>query len=119
MGLSVALAVGMVIAVLPGEDSDALSLSGRLNPNTATAPSLARLPGIGQARAAALLAYRARIHAQTGREPVFSGLEDLTQIRGIGSKTVEAIAPWLDFDASSHSTAQPNTPPTSSPTPAR
>lgn len=69
-----------------------------VNPNSAPWTSLIRLPGIGPARAAAIVAYRDGLIPQ-GRETVaFGGPEDLERVDGIGPATVEEIRPWLRFD---------------------
>ena len=55
-----------------------------LDLNTATAEQLATLPGIGEAKAAAIISYREEI----GR---FDYVEDLLEVRGIGDAIVEGI----------------------------
>jgi competence ComEA-like helix-hairpin-helix protein len=72
----------------------------KINPNDAASVSLARLPGIGWARAAMIVAYRERFAQENGRATAFRGPEDLAVIRGIGPATVEKMRPWLRFDAS-------------------
>jgi competence ComEA-like helix-hairpin-helix protein len=72
------------------------SPAGGLNPNTATAASLERLPGIGPARAAAIIDYR-RKHRAGGMQPAFRHLEDLQNVKGIGPKTAGALAELLVF----------------------
>ncbi|MBL7215166.1 MAG: helix-hairpin-helix domain-containing protein [Phycisphaerae bacterium] len=67
----------------------------RINPNTAPVGSLVRLPGIGRARALDILHFR---QTNTIDEVVFKTADDLQAIRGIGPKTAENIAPWLEFD---------------------
>jgi len=62
----------------------------RIDPNTASAASLRRLPGIGQVRADAIIAYRAGHGA-----PRFVRPEDLTAVAGIGPGTIRQIAPYL------------------------
>ena len=52
--------------------------------NTATEPELAQLPGIGTARAAAIVEQRRR-HGPFGR------LEDLGRVPGLGSATIERL----------------------------
>ena len=66
----------------------------RINPNTATAASLTRLPGIGKARALDMIDYRR--HHQDG--PAFRTAGDMENIKGIGPKTAEKISPWLTFE---------------------
>jgi len=72
----------------------------KVNPNDAAPVSLARLPGIGSARAAMIVAYRERFAQENGRARAFRRPEDLAVIRGIGPVTVEKMRPWLRFDAS-------------------
>jgi len=65
----------------------------RINPNTASAGSLQRLPGIGKVRAESIIAYR-RTHGPVA----FRCAEDLAEIRGIGPAIVRNVAPDLAFD---------------------
>jgi competence protein ComEA len=58
-----------------------------LNVNTATPDELQRLPGIGPALAA-------RIVAERERQP-FVSVEDLQRVSGIGPKTVEKLRPFV------------------------
>jgi len=59
--------------------------------NTAAAEELERLPGVGPAMAARILAYR----AQAGS---FGKLEDLMQVTGIGPKKFAKIAPFVKLN---------------------
>jgi competence protein ComEA len=59
--------------------------------NTATLEDLRRLPGIGQKRADAILALRARL----GR---FRALEDLLKVKGLGRATLKRIRPLVRLD---------------------
>jgi competence ComEA-like helix-hairpin-helix protein len=97
-GLSLVLALCLVIATFGRGEGNTIKLTGRVNPNTASPASLARLPGIGLTRAQAIVAYRARIREETGREAIFGCPEDLRAIAGIGPKTVDNMASWLEFD---------------------
>ncbi len=72
--------------------------AGRVNPNTADWPSLARLPGLGPAKAQAIVAYRLLQEQLTGRV-VFRKPGDLAVVKGIGPATVEQIGPFLEFSA--------------------
>jgi comEA protein len=64
----------------------------RLNPNTASAVSLQRLPGIGPAKAQAILDYR-----QAHGQHAFRSPSDLAAVKGIGQNTVEHLKPYLIF----------------------
>jgi competence protein ComEA len=70
-------------------------LNDLVNPNTAPAASLMRLPDIGPSRAAAIVQYRQQFAAEG--KPVFQTHVDLEKVKGIGPKTVEKIKPWLYF----------------------
>ena len=59
----------------------ATSAIAKVNINTATAEELATLPGIGQAKAEAIIKDR----AANGK---YKNIEDLTRVKGIGDKMV-------------------------------
>jgi competence protein ComEA len=61
--------------------------------NTATTEDLRRLPGIGEKRATAILALRARL----GR---FRAVEDLLKVKGIGRATLRRLRPMIRIDPS-------------------
>ncbi|HET6429719.1 MAG TPA: helix-hairpin-helix domain-containing protein [Phycisphaerae bacterium] len=65
----------------------------RIDPNTATVASLRRVPTIGQAKARAIVAFRAR----AGGAIVFRRGEDLTAVPGIGPGTVRQAAGALSW----------------------
>jgi hypothetical protein len=67
-----------------------------INPNTAPKASLVRLPGIGTARAMAIVDYR-QAHSKKG--PAFRTPADLDAIAGLGPKTIEKMMPWISFDS--------------------
>lgn len=56
--------------------------------NTATEEELMQLPGIGPAKANAIIAYREE-HGP------FRRVEDLLNVTGIGEKTLEKLKPYL------------------------
>jgi competence protein ComEA len=107
IGLGVAVCLCAAAAILLGVfglDRRAPARSSgredRINPNTAPASSLVRLPRIGWPRAQAVIAYREQHIASNPAVPAFSSPEDLMRVPGFGRKTVEMIAPWLDFGPS-------------------
>lgn len=73
----------------------------QIDPNTASAASMRRLPGIGPVKAAAIVQYRQRT-AQS-----FTCLKDLERVKGIGAGTTARIAPYVHFPACA---TQPTTP---------
>ncbi len=73
-------------ALTPPPDAGPL----RVDPRTASARELESLPGVGPSIARRIVEARAR-----GVE--FRRPEDLGRVRGIGPRTVERLAPHLDF----------------------
>jgi len=73
-------------------------LQGTINPNTAPAVSMARLPGIGPSKAAAIVAYRQSFSADEGTGRAFKDCADLQKVKGIGPKTAGGICEFLRFD---------------------
>jgi len=63
--------------------SAAADVAGRVNINAASADELARLPGIGPAKARAIVEHRAT-------EP-FRTPDDLRKVKGIGDKLYEQV----------------------------
>ena len=59
--------------------------------NSAPAAELAELPGVGDALAEKIIDYR-RKHGP------FRTLDDLRNVKGIGDKTLEGLAPHVTFD---------------------
>lgn len=74
-----------------------------INPNDASPASLGRLPGIGAARARAIIDYRRQFGEANHGAPAFRRPQDLQRIAGIGPATVATIRPWLSFEARSDS----------------
>lgn len=72
------------------------AVAERIDPNTASAVSLRRLPQIGPALAAAIVRHRQA--APPGRA-AFENADDLKHVRGIGPKTVRLLRPYLDLPA--------------------
>jgi competence protein ComEA len=63
------------------------TLSQKVDVNRATAEELQRLPGVGAAMAARILATR--------EEKPFRTVDDLRRVRGIGAKTLERLRPLV------------------------
>jgi len=83
----------------PSADHRSLVIEDRINPNIASSASLGRLPGIGPARARAIVDYRRQRLEHDPDGPAFSRPQDLQKIAGIGPATAGTIRPWLSFDA--------------------
>ena len=62
----------------------------KIDPNTATLVSLLRLPGIGPAKAQAIIDFR---RATAGLD--FRSADDLARVRGIGPGIVQRLGPHL------------------------
>ena len=62
--------------------------SGKLNINSATAEQLTALNGIGETKAAAIIAYR-------DEHGGFSSVDELLNVKGIGEKTLENIRKFI------------------------
>lgn len=69
----------------------------QLDPNTADADLLAQLPGLGPARARAVVAYRQQRRSADGIDVVFRTPSDLLKVRGIGPATLQQLTPYLLF----------------------
>jgi competence protein ComEA len=65
-----------------------------INVNTATEQELMLLPGVGPARAAAILALRAQLNG-------FKKVEDLMRVKGIGRKTLKKLEPMVRLSGAS------------------
>ena len=81
--LRVALVLALFAPGLAGAEPD-----GVLNVNTATAEQLEMLPGIGEAKARAILETR---EARGG----FKSVDELLEVRGIGEAALDKIRPHV------------------------
>jgi len=78
---------GPIAVAAQTTSGDAAAPTGVVNVNTATLEQLVLLPGVGPARAQAIIAYR--------EEHPFRRVEDLLQIRGIGRATLDRLRPYV------------------------
>lgn len=74
---------------------DSLLADEVLDLNTAPAKELERLPGIGAVRAQAIVDYRTE-------HGLFSSLEELEAVKGIGPATLEGIRPYVSINSTQH-----------------
>jgi competence protein ComEA len=84
LALPLALVAGVAPAALAAEGG----LSGVVNVNTATAEQLTQLPGIGEAKARAILELR---ESRGG----FRSVEELEEVKGIGPAALERIRSFV------------------------
>lgn len=70
----------------------------RLDPNSASAVELSRLPGIGPGLANRIIARRSAIK---GGAPAFRSPSDLAGIRGLGARRLDSLRRYLRFPDSS------------------
>ena len=71
--------------------AETLTYQFRVDPNHASAPELAQLPGIGPKLAEAIVQYR-------NTSGPFQTNADMRKVNGIGVKKTEAMSPYLIFD---------------------
>ncbi|MHC4757901.1 MAG: ComEA family DNA-binding protein [Planctomycetota bacterium] len=99
--LAVMISGGLFLLYLPRPElSNRIVLQDWINPNDAPVQSLIRLPGIGPARANAIIAYRRGFKDSHPNTSPFLQSNDLQKIKGIGPKTVENIEPFIKFQTS-------------------
>ena len=66
----------------------------RIDPNTASVASLRRLPGVGPAKAQAIVDFR-----ETHGPVAFRSLGDLERVPGIGPVIAESMGPYVSIPA--------------------
>jgi competence protein ComEA len=77
----------LLLALAPGRANSGKGVAGVVNLNTAPAEVLSLLPGVGPAKAAAILSYR--------KHRPFRTVDELVRIKGIGRKMVRRLRPHL------------------------
>jgi competence protein ComEA len=87
---ALAVATACAVALAAQAVDPQPGLTGTVNVNTATAEELQLLPGIGAARADALIELR----KQRGG---FKSLEQLKDVKGIGDGSLERLRPYVRF----------------------
>lgn len=83
--------IGEVEPSAPAVAGAPQAASGKVNINKATAAELTTVSGIGEKRAQDIITYR----EEHGK---FSSLDDLTNVSGIGAKTLEKLKSELTID---------------------
>ena len=96
--LCAVLCVGFVWGISTAGRGGKIELESRINPNDASVASLVRLSGVGESRAAAIVAYRDEYVLSGGQGPAFGDCNDLQKVKGIGPKTVQSNRRWLKFE---------------------
>lgn len=76
------------VMVMPANSETKEQSGGLINLNTASVSELQTLPGIGLSKAEAIVAYREANGS-------FQSIEALQQVKGIGGKTYEQLAPLI------------------------
>ena len=66
-------------------------ITTRININTATADELGQLPGIGTVKAQSIIDYR-------NKNGKFTKIDDLTNVSGIGEKTLDKIRDFVTIE---------------------
>jgi len=88
LSLALLTAFGLVLAGSSLAEDASPQLVGTVNINTATPEQLELLPGIGEARARAIVSMR----KQRGG---FKSVDELTEVKGIGEAALERLRPFV------------------------
>ena len=73
-------------------------LEQKINPNDAAPASLVRLPGVGPARAQAIVSYREEYKRSGSGDLAFRNCFDLQNVKGIGPGVADDMCRYLEFD---------------------
>jgi competence protein ComEA len=100
LALAMLASCSVAIAALSAPaDGTPPPLTGVVNLNTATAEELQLLPGIGAARAQAVIGLR----KQRGG---FKSVDELKDVKGIGDTALERLRPFVRLDGKTTAQAQ-------------
>jgi competence protein ComEA len=88
LALALLTAFGLALAESSLAEDGSPQLVGTVNINTATPEQLELLPGIGEARAKAVVSMR----KQRGG---FKSVDELTEVKGIGEAALERLRPFV------------------------
>jgi competence protein ComEA len=100
LALAMLASCSVAIAALSAPpDGAPPQLTGVVNLNTATAEELQLLPGIGAARAQAVIGLR----KQRGG---FKSVDELKDVKGIGDTALERLRPFVRLDGKTTAQAQ-------------
>ena len=89
------LIIAAVVLFIAAQASAApKTVSGSVNINTATVEELMMLPGIGKAKAEAIVSFR--------QSQPFQSIDQIKDVKGIGDKMFEKIAPYLIIDGATN-----------------
>ena len=84
---------------IPVEGELVEQATAAINPNTASAAELMSLPNVGPGLAEKIVNYREGYLSTHGPEALaFTSLSDLQNVKGIGPKISEKLAPYLSFE---------------------
>ncbi len=98
VALTLLALAGVVLAAGTAPAADDSGISGVVNVNTASAEELQLLPGIGEARARAVIEARKRRGG-------FKAVDELVEVKGIGEAALKRMRPHVAV--SGKTTAQP------------
>jgi competence ComEA-like helix-hairpin-helix protein len=95
------LAVVFCLCFMGSVDADSgagiIELESRINPNNAPAAGLMMLPGVGPAKAQAIISYREQFRRDGRGDLAFQDCIDLDNVKGIGPVTVSNMCEHLKF----------------------